>query len=617
MCRSSLLVVKWRRRKKEIQRVRLRALPKTVTLSRNRSALLSASNLRQFHLSPRSLSSPSSSSSSSAPAIFQANSTDVYPFGVPSNDPSRAWFLSLNWTISSSSSWAILSSSSPSSSSSSTTTNSRSNLVSTILHQVRYDPIGSASHPILKTLPLVERIDAEPRERGVEDLIQFVSFKTRLGGNRGEFGDYTSRYYSIREEDQLTTREHLKQTAEGEVEDQEVVALAKLLKMEELLELPLITLSNGQTRRARILRALLKKPKPELLILEEPFSGLDVASRQLLINLLESLHAQRSPRILLVLRPQDPLPHFVTHLALVQDSTSSEGVPASVQFGTKAEMLETEEAKELFRKGEEERIALRERKERNELERRNSKSSGREPEREGKKLIELKGVNVTYGREVERPVLRDVDWTIREGEKWVLAGHNGSGKSTLLSILLGDHPRSFTEDVTLFDKPRYRQATSTIQQNIGHVSPEIFNAFPRKYGEQGLTAYDAIVTGFESIFSYRSPTPSQRSQISSVLTSFSHPLLTPSFLSRLFASLTPGEQSLILLLRALVKRPALLVLDEPFQGMDELTIEKTKRWLEGLGREQSVVLISHFEEEIPRGFGRRLELENGRIKELI
>lgn len=128
----------------------------------------------------------------------------------------------------------------------------------------------------------------------------------------------------------------------------------------------------------------------------------------------------------------------------------------------------------------------------------------------------------------------------------------------------------------------------------------------------------AIVTGFESIFSYRHCTPSQASSISSLLSRFSHPLLTPSFLSRHFASLTPGEQSLILLLRALVKTPKLLILDEPFQGMDSETIKVVKRYLEhGLQENQSVVVISHFEEEVPECIDRRLELEQGSIKELI
>jgi ABC-type molybdenum transport system ATPase subunit/photorepair protein PhrA len=493
---------------------------------------------------------------------------------------------------------------------------------------VRYDPIDSVSHPILNFLPRTTRGrngSDNSRERTVQDLIQFVSFKTRLGGGQGggEFNDYTARYYSIREEDKLTVREYLlkQQSIHGsnnnddDVDDNDdmLCKFSKLLKLNDLLDLPLITLSNGQTRRFRILSSLLRKPL--LLILEEPFTGLDVESRQSLIELLENLHSNESPRVLLVLRPQDSLPRFVTHLALVQGAT--------VKLGTKQDILATDQAKLWFEKGKLETNALQQRRQ---LQRqRQTQRQLEEPS--SSKLIELENVNVVYGREEEgekRRVLNDISWTVRRGEKWVLAGHNGSGKSTLLSIILGDHPRSFTENVTLFGNPRYKQATSTIQSMIGHVSPEIYNSFPRKHDPtQGLTIYDCLVSGFESIYSYRRPTDSQRIMIDSLLTSFSrHPLLTnrESLESRLFATLNPGEQSLILLLRALVKRPKLLVLDEPFQGMDRETIDLVNNYLEfELDKEDetSVILISHFEEEIPEFFDRRLELKNGAIEEII
>jgi ABC-type molybdenum transport system ATPase subunit/photorepair protein PhrA len=126
------------------------------------------------------------------------------------------------------------------------------------------------------------------------------------------------------------------------------------------------------------------------------------------------------------------------------------------------------------------------------------------------------------------------------------------------------------------------------------------------------------VTGFESVYSYRKATPDQAAAISSLLSRFSHPLLTPAFLDRPFASLSPGEQSLILLLRALVKRPPLLVLDEPFSGMDKATIEKVQRFIdEELEDWQSVVLITHFEEEVPKSVGRLLRLENGEVVERV
>ncbi|GEM06383.1 ABC transporter [Rhodotorula toruloides] len=558
--------------------------------------------LRTLAPDPRSSLSRTFASSRSvrdAPPVFQAQRASVFPFGVPSNDPSQALFNDLDLTIHDQDCWAILA---PSSSSP-----TREALLATIRHQARFHPISSASYPILAALPPVERPAEEggPRERTVEDLLQFVSFKTRLERS-GAFDDYTARYYSIRDEDKLTVRQHLKDSTGAE--DVFIAEKAKDLQLTTLLDLPLITLSNGQTRRARILKALLSKP--ELLILEEPFTGLDASSRGLLSSLLSSLHSARSPRVLLVLRPQDVLPSFVTHIALAD---ASPGMP--LKLGRKDEILSTNEARELLAAGEAEREASKRRKEE-----RQAAAAKRDEEAERRKtIVQLKGVNISYGRpfegQEERRVLKNVDWTIREGERWVLAG---SGKSTLLALLLGDHPRSFTEDIELFGKPRLRQATATLQANIGHVSPEIFNAFPRRYGPDALSGYDAIVTGFDSVYSYRKATSEQASTISSLLSRFSHPLLTPCFLDRPFASLSPGEQSLILLLRALVKRPPLLVLDEPFSGMDMVTIEKVQRYIDAeLEDWQSVVLITHFEEEVPKSVGRLLRLEDGEVVERV
>lgn len=178
-----------------------------------------------------------------------------------------------------------------------------------------------------------------------------------------------------------------------------------------------------------------------------------------------------------------------------------------------------------------------------------------------------------------------------------------------------------------------------VQQNIGHISPEVLNSFPRKWDSTGLTVQDvrrlappcpvpfhsppslspqSIVTGFESVFAYRKPTASQQASLTALLKSFAHPALTPSFLTRLFASLTPGEQSLVLLLRALVKSPKLLVLDEPFAGMDAETVRISRRYLdERVGDDVAVVLVTHFDEEVLESVTKVARLEVGRIVEVV
>ncbi|KAK4054923.1 hypothetical protein OIV83_000847 [Microbotryomycetes sp. JL201] len=463
------------------------------------------------------------------------------------------------------------------------------------------------SYPILATLPKIDRPQSEggAREAGVDDVVQTVSFKTRLK-RTGDFDDYTARYFAIREEDKLTVRQHLEANLPLHVRrakgDDIIDSLAQKLRIQDLLDLPLVTLSNGQTRRARILRALLRSP--ELLVLEEPFTGLDVESRPLLASLLAELHSRRSPRMLWVLRPQDELPDCVTHVALLGNKIGE------VLIGPRSEMIAHERTKALFEAGARERRRAAEKKQQLGKDR---KAMSKRPD--GKELVSLRNVNVAYG---PRAVLQDINWVVREGERWLLSGRNGSGKSTLLSVVLGDHPRSFMEDVTVFGKLRIKQATSTIQALIGHVSPEIANVFPRKYGPGGLTARDSIVTGFDSVFCFRRASPEQSALVDELVAALDMPLLSSELLNTLFVELSPGEQSLVLLMRALVKRPPLLVLDEPFAGMDKDMVDHVKKFLnEKLDPKQAIVMVNHFEEEIPETIDRQLRLKDGKVVEQI
>lgn len=231
-------------------------------------------------------------------------------------------------------------------------------------------------------------------------------------------------------------------------------------------------------------------------------------------------------------------------------------------------------------------------------------------------------------------MLEDVDWTIREGERWQLSGangsrdrslvllkvqlisrHSGSGKTTLLSVLTGDHPQSYNQSsLTLFGVPRRRLATAQIQAQMGIVSPEIFNAFPRRSGaHSALSARDAIGTGFESTFSFRSRSAEQEADIDALLAYFDAVLSVPlpgvgrgadgsdKFdAGRPFGTLPIGHQALILLLRAFAGSPRLIVLDEVFSGMDDKMVGLAKQYLrEELTEKQAVIFVSHWTEEVP------------------
>lgn len=168
--------------------------------------------------------------------------------------------------------------------------------------------------------------------------------------------------------------------------------------------------------------------------------------------------------------------------------------------------------------------------------------------------------------------------------------------------------------------------TPILRQLIGHTSPEVFAAFPRN---MGLTAAQVIATGYEGVFSRRPINEEQKKRIISLLEFFKPQLATTrtgekanmtarELGNRNFAHYTPPQQALLIFLRAIVSRPPLLVLDEPTQGVDETIwgrcFELLKQeWeeMEKEGKEQAVVVVSHYDDEVPWKHGKVLKLVDG------
>ena len=215
-------------------------------------------------------------------------------------------------------------------------------------------------------------------------------------------------------------------------------------------------------------------------------------------------------------------------------------------------------------------------------------------------------------------VLESINWTVYAGDRWHLKGANGSGKTTLCSMITGDHPQSYTQShLHLFGRPRKNLATVQLQRKIGISSPEIFAAFPRRLGPGALTSRDAIATGFDGTYAYRKRTEQEEKRLDEIIGALG-PGETEGarvkWAETTFATLSAGEQSLILLMRALVASPPLVILDEAFAGMDSATILRCSENLRLLlGAHQAVVMVSHWEDEIPwKGENlRRYLIEDG------
>lgn len=182
-------------------------------------------------------------------------------------------------------------------------------------------------------------------------------------------------------------------------------------------------------------------------------------------------------------------------------------------------------------------------------------------------------------------------------------------------MILGDHPASYTQNLSLFGQPRSKHSIYSLSQKIGHYSPELFSSFPRKHGDAGLSLYEVIGTGFENIFTYRKLTEDQKLQIDNLIQRFDphERFLNEKTLHKmLFVEAEPSLQALSLILRASIKKPDLLVLDEPFAGMNDELIQHCKDYLDNkLEDKQTLIFISHYEQEWPNSIGKRMHLEEG------
>ncbi|BEI82756.1 hypothetical protein CcaverHIS002_0306240 [Cutaneotrichosporon cavernicola] len=429
--------------------------------------------------------------------------------------------------------------------------------------------------------------------------VQYLAFAKP--STTGEFTDYTARYGALQEEDKMTVRQRLEMSFGPSAQaSKNVFEAMTMLGMHHLVDMPYIALSSGQTRRARIATALMTKPA--MMLLEEPMAGLDAQSRLVVDDVLGSINiTENEARVVLVLRDrEEDLPRWITNVVDVREG--------EVWVGTRRQW--------------DVRKAAQARKEQPDDMPDGSRTSSEAP------LVKLSHVSVSYG-EGTRPVLKDVDWVIRPGDKWHLQGANGSGKTTLLSLILGHHPQSYSlapVALTLFSQPRRMVPTPILRRLIGHTSPEVFAAFPRN---MGLTAAQAIATGYEGVFSRRPITDEQKVRILALLEFFKPHLATtrtgePAEMTareignRNFAHYTPAQQALIVFLRAIVARPPLLILDEPTQGVDEgiwrRCFELLKReWeeMEEAGTGQACVVVSHYDEEVPWRNGKVLRLEDG------
>lgn len=401
--------------------------------------------------------------------------------------------------------------------------------------------------------------------------IKHISFRDTFGSADTNYY-YQQRWNSTDLDEVMLVKDLLGSYEESDFQRQ----LFELFHVEEMLEKPIILLSSGEMRKFQLTKMLLTHPR--ILILDNPYIGLDAATRDQLTELLMHL-AEQGIQLILVMSMMDSVPDFISHVVVVKD----------MKIASKMTLDE-------YRKWFDEELGKRHDKD---VELPNCQcSSFIAPSTE---IVRLNKVSIRYGT---RTILKDLDWVVRKGEKWALGGENGCGKSTLLSIICADNPQSYACDVSLFGRKRGTgESIWDIKKHIGYVSPEMHRAYLKD-----LPAIDIVASGLhDSIGLYVRPKPEQREVCLQWMETFDIVHLA----DRPFLHMSDGEQRLVLLARAFVKDPELLILDEPLHGLDTFNRRKVKRIINAFCArpDKTLMMVSHFESELPSCIDHRLQLK--------
>jgi len=399
---------------------------------------------------------------------------------------------------------------------------------------------------------------------GKEALVKSIAFKDiySLTDCRNSF--YQQRWHSGEAEDGAIVSDLIKDIPDSPEREQ----ILSIFNMSEHLDKKMIFLSSGELRKFLIVRVLLTLP--DVLILDNPFIGLDSASRTLLIELLERIIGLKHTNIILLLSNPADIPKFITDVLPIKDRTCMPAVSRN-DFVNNTVLYE-----KLFDR-EKEPAAF--------------PFSSAEPSTHDVTL-RMEDVTIKYGN---RTILSGLNWEVKNGEKWSLSGENGAGKSTLLSLVYADNPQSYANTLYLFGKKRGSgESIWDIKKRIGYVSPEI-----HLYYNENVPSGQIVGSGFfDSIGLYRKCTEEQLLKAGSWMKVFGIEHLK----DRLFLTLSSGEQRLMLLARAFVKNPDLLVLDEPLHGLDYKNKKRVARIIEDFCSQsgKTLIYVTHYPHELPK-----------------
>jgi len=330
-----------------------------------------------------------------------------------------------------------------------------------------------------------------------------------------------------------------------------------------------------------IAAALIKNPA--LLLLDTPLTGLDVQTRQLFNTILSEI-TDSGISVIIATSPRE-IPDAITHIAVLEDGEIVQTIekadfnPDLFKDETKTN-VDAEKLKMLLNNTEKAAYTY---------------------------MVKMNNVHIKYG---EKVILDKVNWQVLPGERWALLGPNGAGKSTLLSLVNGDNPQAYANDIVLFDKKRGTgESIWDIKKKIGFVSPELHQYFPTDN-----SCLQVIESGYyDTLGLFR---PSQKTKADTAL-AWMQALEIDKYARTLLKNIPASAQRLCLLARALIKNPDLLIFDEPCQGMDEhqqLNFKQIVNTICGMS-DVTLIYVTHYQHEIPDSVTKVLRLDKGMVVE--
>ncbi|UYG00589.1 molybdate ABC transporter ATP-binding protein ModF [Halomonas sp. GD1P12] len=361
-----------------------------------------------------------------------------------------------------------------------------------------------------------------------------------------------------------------------------------------LLERAFRKLSTGETRKVMLIRALANEPA--LLILDEPFDGLDADTLAMLQAHLAAI-VERVPMVL-VLNRFDEMPDFITHVAYLDKER-----PAPVKGSKKR----GEGGRLAFTVDRQDEAAYNELYQLLHLKTSDLRVPEADPASQlpaldpSQPLVKLTQATIRYG---DTLIVDRLDWTIEQGQHWQLSGPNGSGKTCVLSLITGDHPQCYTNDIFVFGFKRGSgESIWQIKQFIGYVS----TALQWEY-RVSTSCKNVVISGFhDSIGVYTKATDQQKR----IADQWLELLGMSARADQPFNKLSYGDQRLLLIARAMVKHPPLLILDEPCLGLDDMNRQLVLALIEKIceGGETTVLYVNHHTEDRIKEIDNHLTLE--------